>query len=439
MSHSSSLPTLSLQVDEVAPDAGKSATLRVLCGFPDSEAGQVCFRPAEKQWALNAATLKCPLLREELLAWRRRDSPWLRVWLIATIEETAASATEPVCFPAPPPLFADAVPEPFSSQAAFANDRLALEAFAGELARGASAMIPMGSVWTPVTASLDPVPVRYQLCAVTMIQGMPRRTLEWIAYMMVMGVEHFFLYDNHVGKDELWDQLLEPLAARGLVTAVHMPFGYHHVDFGSWQRGALSSCANGLCRACEWVCSWDVDEFFVSGYMRDHMTKMSFHRAIPRFLRKLQLSSSHTNVRVHVVEMAQRCAPEQCNVTALVGTTPQQERRNRVEDVRGLFFPWYVETVMPVARHVYYRTKFIFRPAKTDFIISPHFPHSHAPGTKTSYRSSDVLVHLHDCNCRKYGSNAALDIWTGILGTLSPLYTEVVQAKLKELNLPEIL
>ncbi|NNE80332.1 MAG: glycosyltransferase family 2 protein [Silicimonas sp.] len=95
-----------------------------------------------------------------------------------------------------------------------------------------------------------------QVLAVTTMRNEGPFILDWVAYHMGIGITHFLVYTNDC--DDVTEQILDALAARGLVTRIDNP-----VDPGERpQRKALSAAADHpLVKAADAVVVMDVDEY----------------------------------------------------------------------------------------------------------------------------------------------------------------------------------
>jgi hypothetical protein len=161
----------------------------------------------------------------------------------------------------------------------------------------------------------DPRPVRASfhqryLTLATMIKNQRRWIREWVEFHIMIGVEHFIIYDNE--STDLPFEILEPYVEQGLVTYVIWPpksipppknfkTGLDRWQY-RWLRDALDTCLDdgwelhrqGPCQLAafmdaiqrtkdgvsRWLAIWDVDEFIfpqeksnfrtLSGLLRRH-------------------------------------------------------------------------------------------------------------------------------------------------------------------------
>ena len=96
------------------------------------------------------------------------------------------------------------------------------------------------------------VPKRHYvaICAIFKNEGMFLK--EWIEYHLLIGVEHFYLYNNF-SDDDYW-VVLEPYIRKGLVTLTDWP-----VEKG--QLSAYKDCYDKRKDSVNWIAYIDLDEF----------------------------------------------------------------------------------------------------------------------------------------------------------------------------------
>jgi len=94
---------------------------------------------------------------------------------------------------------------------------------------------------------------------------------EWIEFHHLVGVDHFYLYNNNSEDD--FREVLEPYIARGWVTLVDWPRNQDQIgayrDFYENYRGET-----------QWACFLDLDEFIVP---REHTDLRTWIRTMDRF------------------------------------------------------------------------------------------------------------------------------------------------------------
>jgi len=88
----------------------------------------------------------------------------------------------------------------------------------------------------------------------TMIKNEEPYLREWLEFHLMVGVEHFYVYDN--GSTDGYEAVLAPDIERGLVTLHHWPL---HPD----QPGAYNACLERYRRNARWIGFIDIDEFVV--------------------------------------------------------------------------------------------------------------------------------------------------------------------------------
>ncbi len=85
---------------------------------------------------------------------------------------------------------------------------------------------------------------------------------EWIEYHKIVGVEHFYLYNNR--SEDHYQEVLEPYLKAEEVTLIDWPYSYTGLE--QWYRIQAKSymhCANRALGKTEWLAFIDLDEFIV--------------------------------------------------------------------------------------------------------------------------------------------------------------------------------
>lgn len=77
---------------------------------------------------------------------------------------------------------------------------------------------------------------------------------EWIEYHIIVGVEHFYLYNNKSSDNYL--KILNPYINKGLVTLIDWPKPQSQME-------AFSDCAERFSSQTKWIAYIDLDEFIV--------------------------------------------------------------------------------------------------------------------------------------------------------------------------------
>ncbi len=103
---------------------------------------------------------------------------------------------------------------------------------------------------------------QYEVSACCIFQNEARFLKEWIDYHRLIGVEHFYMYDN---QSTDWSrEVLEPYIQAGIVEYIPWDRGYN--TGGEWwsvQREAYIDALKRALTISKWVCIIDTDEFIV--------------------------------------------------------------------------------------------------------------------------------------------------------------------------------
>lgn len=104
---------------------------------------------------------------------------------------------------------------------------------------------------------------KYQVAICALFQNEGRFLREWIEYHLLIGVDHFYLFDN-LSTDH-FRTVLEPYIAEGIVELFDWP--YQEATVNDWVCNVQCTCYNKILqeRAFEaaWIACIDIDEFIV--------------------------------------------------------------------------------------------------------------------------------------------------------------------------------
>lgn len=114
---------------------------------------------------------------------------------------------------------------------------------------------------------------KVSVCAIFRDEGEILR--EWIEYHKIVGVEHFYLYNNFSADN--YKEILEPYINEGLVTLTDWPYERQ-------QMAAYKHCADNYGDESNWIGFIDLDEFVVPNgqnqtvydFLKDFENKASF-------------------------------------------------------------------------------------------------------------------------------------------------------------------
>lgn len=108
--------------------------------------------------------------------------------------------------------------------------------------------------------------VAYELSIVSMFRNEANYLKEWINYHRMVGVEHFWLYNNN--STDNWQEVLNPYIKEGIIEITYWPTSIPGACFVDNQVEAFR---NGIKQArgkTKWLALIDIDEFLVP--MHDH-------------------------------------------------------------------------------------------------------------------------------------------------------------------------
>ncbi|CAF1390326.1 unnamed protein product, partial [Didymodactylos carnosus] len=101
----------------------------------------------------------------------------------------------------------------------------------------------------------------HNISVYTMIRDKSRELTEWIEYHLLLGIEHFYLYDNF-SNDEI-GAVLKPYLEKNLVTIIRWPFKPNDgVYWNTIQRSSMNHALKNFGPFNRWMGYFDVDEYF---------------------------------------------------------------------------------------------------------------------------------------------------------------------------------
>jgi len=113
----------------------------------------------------------------------------------------------------------------------------------------------------------------------TMIRDKSAELLEWIEYHLLIGIEHFYLYD-HLSEDST-DKVLKPYMDNGIVTLIRWSFkpreGNH---YNTIQAASMNHCLKNFGPFNRWIGYFDVDEYF---QLNEKMINRIFNKSTTLF------------------------------------------------------------------------------------------------------------------------------------------------------------
>lgn len=100
----------------------------------------------------------------------------------------------------------------------------------------------------------------YNLSACAIFQNEAAYLREWIEYHRIVGVEHFFLYNNNSCDD--YQSVLNPYVEQGVVELFDWP-SPPDIDWTPFQERAYNDCMQRSKGITRWLAVIDLDEFIV--------------------------------------------------------------------------------------------------------------------------------------------------------------------------------
>jgi hypothetical protein len=101
---------------------------------------------------------------------------------------------------------------------------------------------------------------KYELSACAIFQDEGPYLREWIEYHRMLGVQHFYLYNNN-STDNFRD-VLSPYIKKNVVEIIEWP-SQPNTNFDPIQMGAYNHCIQKVKKDTRWMAIIDIDEFIV--------------------------------------------------------------------------------------------------------------------------------------------------------------------------------
>lgn len=102
----------------------------------------------------------------------------------------------------------------------------------------------------------------FSICAIFKNEELSLK--EWIEYHQIIGVEHFYMYNNN--STDRYKEILEPYIVKGLVTLIDWPMTQEQ------QMPAYNDCYNRFKDETNWIAYIDLDEYLCPFYDTDIKT-----------------------------------------------------------------------------------------------------------------------------------------------------------------------
>eukprot|EP01025_Chloroclados_australasicus_P026202 TRINITY_DN2601_c0_g1_i1.p1 TRINITY_DN2601_c0_g1~~TRINITY_DN2601_c0_g1_i1.p1 ORF type:complete len:611 (-),score=1.29 TRINITY_DN2601_c0_g1_i1:349-1962(-) len=132
-------------------------------------------------------------------------------------------------------------------------------------------------------------PYDVSICAIFRNEG--RFIVEWIAYHVIVGIQHFYLYNDDSTDDSL--EVLKPFIQQNLVTVLNTKEIRSDHYFGM-QGQMLKHCGDNFGKTTRWILATDLDEYLVikgQKYNNNIRTWIQEHREVLQDTGSVQIPS----------------------------------------------------------------------------------------------------------------------------------------------------
>ena len=122
-----------------------------------------------------------------------------------------------------------------------------------------------------ITPPADPDQRKYNISICQIFKDEAPYLREWIEYHMMIGIDHFYFYDNN--SSDGYESIIQPYIEKGIITLVKWPKEHAQVE-------AYEDCIRRFRNESDWIGFIDVDEFIVP------VAENSFPKFLNRFSKK---------------------------------------------------------------------------------------------------------------------------------------------------------
>lgn len=123
-------------------------------------------------------------------------------------------------------------------------------------------LVSGGAFFSTLEAKEKKGKYKYQLALSAMIQNEGEWLKEWIEYHRIVGVEHFYLFDNASSDDTL--EILKPYIKQGLVELFHFTkVGENQEEYLKIQQYLIRESVRMATNKVKWLALIDADEYIV--------------------------------------------------------------------------------------------------------------------------------------------------------------------------------
>lgn len=147
---------------------------------------------------------------------------------------------------------------------------------------------------------------------------------EWIEYHLLVGVSHFFLYNNESSDD--YRSILTPYIKEGVVTLKQWPKKRKETDWLAAQQRAYSHCIRKAKGRFHWLALIDLDEFLVPVKEK---SLISFLSSLGR-----TIGAVHVNWQLYGTSGWNELPPKKLLIECLTQKAPSDYRRSEGPDHR---------------------------------------------------------------------------------------------------------
>lgn len=187
---------------------------------------------------------------------------------------------------------------------------------------------------------------RYQLSILAIFQDEERFLKEWLDFYRVLGVEHFYLFNNL--SEDNYLEVLHPYIKAGLVELFDWPFASQPGNEADWTRIQSAAYREGLQIAkgqSKWVAILDTDEFLFPLQKKDLISFLQDYENNSGILINWQIFGSSNVARIPddklMIETLLLQAPADAEVNTYCKSIVRPEAVKHCMDPHTVvYYPW---------------------------------------------------------------------------------------------------
>lgn len=187
---------------------------------------------------------------------------------------------------------------------------------------------------------------QYQLSVIAIFQNEDRFLKEWLDFYRLLGVEHFYLYNNL--SDDQYEKVLQPYIKAGLVELYDWPYESqpgNEIDWTNIQSAAYRQGLELTRGKSKWVALIDTDEFMFPTHKENLVEFLKDYEECSGILVNWQLFGTSHCARIPdnqlLIETLLMQTPVQSEVNTYCKSIVRPEKVKYCKDPHSvIYYPW---------------------------------------------------------------------------------------------------